>query len=221
RQALAYGFTSAVAAGIGVAVGPILTHFLDPRDYGIAALFLAAFNMLAPVAGVGAQTAFRRRYYQKDDYHYPSYVLSTSLGVAGLSLLLSLIALVTYTAWGSDDGERAWALSFLPWMLGRYLTGTASALLQLERRPLAFGVITWLGSLSTVGATLTFVVLLGLKWEGRVLGQVVGGLLVGLGCLPLIHRLVGPGARFELRWLKDAFKFGAPGVPYAVLDRVL
>ncbi len=221
RQTLAYGFTSAVAAGVNVAVGPILTHYLDPADYGIAALFLTAYNALFTVAALGTPTAIRRRYYQKETVDYPSYVHSTILATLANAVIVTLLAASTYFWWGNENISWLWALAFLPWMLGRYLITVATTLLQSEKRPLAFGVVTWVNSLLIAGATLGLVITAKLQWEGRVLGNVLGSLALGLACVVTIRRIIGPGARWDAAAAKDAIKFSVPSVPNAALDRTV
>ncbi len=221
RQTVAYGLTSAIAAAINVSVGPILTHYLEPADYGIAALFMTAYNAVFVLASLGTPTALRRRYYQKDKVDYPSYVTSTILATCASGVLITGLAAASYMLWGSVSISWLWTLTFLPWMIGRYLINVTSALLQSERRPLAFGIVTWLSSLLIVGTTLVLVIAFGLSWQGRVLGQVCGSLVLGLACIVVIRRIIGPGSKWDLRWAKDAIKFSAPSVPNAALDKSL
>ncbi len=221
RQTVLYGLVNAVAMAIPVAVGPILTHYLVPTDYGIASLFAATFNFLAPLSGLGIQSAVRRRYFQKDEYDFPSYVFSSSLFSIAQAALLTALSFATYQLWGSEAVSRAWAFSLFPWLVGRYLDSAASNLLQLEQRPLSFGVLSWVQNLLNVGLTLTLVIAFGWGWQGRVLGQVVSSFAIGVAGGFIIRQLVGGGARWNWALAKDAVAFGAPAVPYALLDRAL
>jgi O-antigen/teichoic acid export membrane protein len=221
RQTLAYGVTNAITSGLGMMVGPILTHYLVPEDYGIATLFVAVFNFLAPLAGLGVQSAFRKRYFQKDEYHFASYVYSASLFCLGQVTVMTLLTLLTYPLWGWEKVSRLWALSFLPWIFGRYLMSVGTMLLQQAKRPLAFGVVNWVHTLINVVASLGLVIGLGLGWEGRVLGRIIAIFCVGIGSLWVIRGLMGPGARWSWPLAKDAVKFGLPAVPYALLNRAI
>jgi O-antigen/teichoic acid export membrane protein len=96
-----------------------------------------------------------------------------------------------------------------------------AAQLQLEARPLGFGMFTWANSLLNVGATLGLVVVFGHGWEGRVLGQVIAAAAVGFAAVVVLVRMVGPGAQWSWALAKNAVLLGAPAVPYALLDRVI
>lgn len=221
RHTVLYGLVNAVATAIPVAVGPILTHFLAPTDYGIASLFAAAFNFVAPLSGLGVHSAVRRRYFQKEEYDFPSYVYSSSLFSIAQSALLTGVAFTCYRWWGSEEVSRIWAFSLFPYLIGRYLDSTASNLLQLEQRPLAFGVLSWVQNLLNVGITLALVIGVGYGWQGRVLGQVLSSFAIGLAGTFVIRRVVQGPARWSWPLAKDAVRFGAPAVPYALLDRGL
>ncbi len=221
RQTVAYGLVNAVSTAIPVLVGPILTHYLVPTDYGIASLFAAVFNIMAPLSGLGVQSAVRRRYFQREAYDFPSYVFSSSLFSIAQAGLLTVLAVATYRLWGSDEASRIWALSLFPWLVGRYLDSAASNLLQLEQRPLSFGVLAWVQNLLNVGLTLLLVIAFGYGWQGRVLGQVLSSFAIGIVGAFIMRRVVGGQARWNWALARDAVKFGAPAVPYALLDRVL
>lgn len=218
RQTLAYGVVKGVSVALSVAIGPILTHYLVPADYGIAALFVAAFNFLDPVVGLGVGGAFRRRYFQQSEYHYASYVTSGTLFCLAQAVLMTLLLLASYPLWGTPEVSRVWALTFLPWVVGRYFISAASVQLQLAKRPLAFGAFAWASNIANAAVTLTLVVGAGLGWEGRVLGQTSAALAVGSVALVVLFKLVGRG-RWSWPLVKDALAFGAPGVPYGLLGR--
>jgi O-antigen/teichoic acid export membrane protein len=221
QQTVLYGLVNGVATAIPVAVGPILTHYLVPKDYGIASLFTAAFNFVAPLSGMGVHSAVRRRYFQKEQYDFPSYVLSSSLFSIAQAALLSVIAYFTFELWATEKVGRVWALTLFPYLVGRYLDSSASNLLQLEQRPLAFGVLSWVQNLLNVALTLLLVIAFGYGWEGRVLGQVFSSFGIGVAGAFIIRKLVGAGARWDWKLAKDAIAFGSPAVPYALLDRAL
>jgi O-antigen/teichoic acid export membrane protein len=221
RQTAAYGLTNAISAAIPMAVGPILTHYLVPRDYGIASLFTGAINFVSPIAGLGVYAAFRRRFYQKEQYHYASYVWSTSALCFAQSVLVTIVLMATHSLWGSAEVGPLWALAFLPWLFGRYLMGALSALLQLEGRPLSFGAFGWAQDLVQLVGALTLVIVFGYGWQGRVLGEVISVAVVGVASAWMMKGMLGPGAKWSLAMAKDAVVFGAPSVPYSLLDRTI
>jgi O-antigen/teichoic acid export membrane protein len=221
KHTLAYGVTNAISSAIPAVVGPILTHYLTPTDYGIAAVFMAAFNFLGPLSGMGIQTAFRRRFYEKENYHYPSYIYSATLWSLVQLLFIVLGATLTYRWWGTELVSAVWALTLLPWVGGRYLVSIASVQLQLEKKALAYGYLTWSTNLLTVAVSLALVIGVGLGWQGRVLGQAIGAFVLGLASIVILRRVVGGGATFKPAYVKDAMTFGAPTVPYVMMDRAM
>ncbi|HEX2735240.1 MAG TPA: oligosaccharide flippase family protein [Polyangiaceae bacterium] len=221
RHTLAYGATNAISSAIPTLVGPILTHYLTPTDYGISAVFIAAFNFLGPLSGMGVQTAFRRRYYEKETYHYPSYIYSATIWSLVQLAFITLGATLTYRWWGTEVVSYVWSLTLFPWVGGRYLSSIAAAQLQMQKKPLGYGILTWSGNLLNVAGSLLFVIGFGYGWEGRVLGQVIASVGIGVASIWVLRRLVGTGATFRREYAKDAMEFGAPTVPYALMDRAM
>ena len=115
QQTVLYGLVNGIASAIPVAVGPILTHYLVPTDYGIASLFTAAYNFVAPLSGLGVQSAVRRRYFQREEYDFPSYVYSSSLFSIAQAGLLTVVAFFTYQLWGTEQVSCGRSRCFRTW----------------------------------------------------------------------------------------------------------
>lgn len=219
RQTLAYGLSNGISTAILAAVGPVLTHFLSPSDYGIAALFGSAFAFSLPLVGLGATAALRRRYYQRGQYDYPRYVWSSAGLATAQVVVMTLLLAALYPLWGTPEVGWLWALAFLPWLGGRYLASIATVLYQVRSSPLGVGVLSWAQSLLTVGTTLVLVVGFDLGWEGRVGGQTIACGAVGIVALVVMRRLLEAAPSFRWSLAKDAVAYGLPGVPYSLLDR--
>jgi O-antigen/teichoic acid export membrane protein len=97
----------------------------------------------------------------------------------------------------------------------------ASSQLQLQKHPLGYAILSWSSNLLNVSVSLLLVIGFGLGWEGRVSGQVLASVGIGLASVFVLKRLVGGPARYNSAYVKDAVSFGAPTVPYALLDRAM
>lgn len=222
KQTLLYGVVNVALLVVPVALAPILTHYLTPDDYGTLSVFDMAVALLAPLVGLGVQTSIRRKYFDLEPAGFSQYVVSACGACAFFLGVLALVTAIGVLVTPDVLGIRTvWLFVLVPWIAGRQLVSIAASFYQLTQRPLAHGMLT--GGLTVLNVVLSLVLVIGLQmsWSGRVLGQALANLAFLLVSMAILVRHLRRPYRFSLEDARHALAYGAPTVPYTILDRVI
>jgi O-antigen/teichoic acid export membrane protein len=217
RDAVVYAGANAATAAVPFFLLPVLTRHLDTTGYGTVALFTVIVALAQPVVSLSLSGAVTTRFYGfPDRAEVASFVtlcLALSMAVgAALLVATPLVAPLT---------ERWLDLpaSIYPDVVG--VAGGQSvvlvllALLQAERRPLAYGVVQFTQSAMNGLLSVALVVNAHAGWVGRVRAQTITNVSFMVIALVLLHR--GGWIRFRLRreHLDYALRHGLPLIPHA------
>lgn len=210
-------------AGIPFLLLPILTRVLTPADYGTVAMFAIVLSVLGAFTGLSVHGAIGVRYFTMEKQELASYV-GTCVGilVVSTSILLVLVAL---------GGSWFAKLSGVPidWLLVavvvsglQFLGNIRLSLWQVAGQAKQYGAFQISQSLLNAGLSLTFILLLGLAWQGRVIGQVAS---IGIFGLVAVWRLLKDELlKKPVGWrvqVADALHFGVPLIPHVLGALVL
>jgi O-antigen/teichoic acid export membrane protein len=219
RDVVVYGAGDVLLRGATLITLPLYTRYLRPSDYGAMSLVLALSTFATAFLIMGLDVAFARYYFEAKTFEQKRALTSTVLmfvsgwGVLVTLLLLPFTGAFSRWAFGTDTHSTLFAFALIgaPLVLVNQLLGQ---ILRNEFKALLFSALAAASSTLTVGASLFFVVVLGLGVKGIFLGTIVGAASV----LPI--RLVlarGYFARqFDLRILWRLILFGLPLVPTAI-----
>lgn len=218
RDTLSYLIASLLNAALPMLMLPVLTRVLTPADYGIVAMFAVMMSLIGAFTGLSMHGAISVRYFTLS-----SEALSRFISTC----LLTLIA-TTLTALGLVyvAGPLLVELTGVPleWLLvavaisALQMVGHIQLVLwQVRREPFRFALFQVSQTLLNLMASLYLVLIVGLAWEGRLLGQSSTFALFGLAALFLLWRrgyIVLP--RDFRCHLSDILRFGIPLVPHVV-----
>lgn len=219
----AYTAASIFSKLIAVALLPLYTHYLAPRDYGAAEVLFASVVSISIVVRFGLIEALLRFYY-KDEENPKQVVASTFAGLFWFSTLAALVALPfaePIGEWVLDPKKPAeiaaapelariaigglWVLTMFEFML---------TLFRLEERARAYFVTTILNVLATIALTIVLVVGLDEGARGLLLGSYATGAAFVLGLIALHWRQLS--LVFDSALLKRLLRFGLPTMPAEV-----
>ncbi|ELE6473957.1 oligosaccharide flippase family protein [Enterobacter hormaechei] len=210
---------------------PILTHNLNPGDYGQIAMFQTLVSGLAALTGLNTIGAANRRYY--DDQTQAE--LSTYNGACiHILLLSSIILFLIVTLFSTKLSELLnipsnWIYLSIIVSAGTFIIQLRLAQWQIRERAWYYGLLQVSQSVFIFVLTL---VLLFLVKQGAV--SRINALLFGT----IVYVLISLFTLFKERlliltiintnYIKDALKFGIPLVPHIVgifflsaIDRIL
>lgn len=211
-------FSNILNSAIPFLLLPILTRVLTPADYGIVAMFTIFLSLTSAFVGLSVHGAINVQYFKLGSDKFAEYV--TSCLFLLLASALSVFVIV-YLLGGYFE-----EIIGLPhkWMLFAVLVSFFQFFISIR---LTIWVVT--GSAVQYGGfqvsqtlinsilSLFLVIVAGLAWEGRLLGQTIAVVFFGLIALFLIYRsgyLKYPeNAGF---YIKDAMRFGFPLIPHTI-----
>ncbi len=229
KSSCVYTISTLLNSAIPFLLLPILTRYLTPYDYGLVAMFQVLVGILGSFTGLNVHGAVARHYYERDSLDFPRYVGNSFLILGGSATLVALIVWCMARPIGSlSEFPADWLWSVVLVCVGQFVVLVFLAICQVQVKPFAYGRFQISLTLVNVTFSLVFVILLGMGWQGRVLGQVlsyVGFALLGFFVLRKNGwvRLV-----FCREYIRSALHFGVPLIPHAfgmwaitMTDRVL
>lgn len=199
----------------GFVLVPLYTNnaYLSETDYGVLNLVEANLQIFISVFGLGLCYAFERWYYDKEFIDKRNSIFFTILCVTGcisLSLVAALFPL-SATLSGILFENPAYADIFQLMIVNaglEIIAQTPNSLIRLREKPVLFTAANLSKLITSIIATVVFIVHLGLGLKGVYYAQLLGILVyfVILSGFLLSHIKIG----FEWKILKDMVRFRFP-----------
>lgn len=140
RSAGIYTLANFISATIPFALIPILTRYLSPSDYGIAATFQVLAGFIAPFIGLSINGAIARMYFDAA-IDLPRYIGNCLILLAGSTVLLALILCLNFvpiSAWTLLPREILWLVMLVA--VGQYVSLIVLTLWQVESKAVLYGM---------------------------------------------------------------------------------
>lgn len=211
-----YALANVINSAIPFFLLPVLTRVLAPAEYGVVTMFTTVVGVLSAFTGLSIHGAVSVRHFDSSTDH-PRFV-GACLGVLAVST--SLVLLVVWLMAGplarSTEIPENWLLVAVLVSAAQAIVQVRLVIWQVRNEVMRYGLFQILQTTLNLSLSLGLIFLLGLGWEGRVLGiTVVGFLFAGLA-------LYGLQRRRLVRWSLDreyvwsVLRFGVPLIPHAV-----
>jgi len=169
-----YTVTSFLVAGIPFLLLPVLTEYLETSDYGVLSLLSASTNVLFAIIGLGTAQAVGLEFFKLSKSEYKHYVPSAFRNsLISFVVIYALLFLFSNQIAASFGIPRKWLLiiPFISFSL-IFITSAMGYLRNIDK-PLTYGAFSVLRSSVEIGLTLTFVILLAMNFEGRMLSWLI------------------------------------------------
>lgn len=216
-SAYIYTLSNVINSAIPFFLLPILTRYLTPLDYGIVSMFGVLVSFVTPFTGLSIHGAISRVYYERDSIDIKVYV-----GNCLFILLISTIIVGLFFYFFSDIiSEVSSVPSQILWMVviissAQFVSNIVLVLFQVQEKPIYFGLYSISQSALNMLLSITFVVIVGLSWNGRLYAQFFTFLFFLI--ISLIVLIKNNLVKFEYnrKYIEHALKFGIPLVPHAL-----
>ncbi len=221
-----YLLPSLVQAGLGVlVVVPLGTYYLEPRDFGVAAILNGVAMPIGPLSSASFTWVLSTHFYKVTDAEQKVLVFNVLLG----EMLLRALWVVAF-ALCAPVMLPLIVSGYEPEYLGYFYLMLAATLMSGLWPSISYTVV--LKGRSRQHAVMEIV-----PWLAGALATVVGLTLLKLSTLtlfvsPLVAGLVSVGigigyawqettARMSRRWLGEILRIGVPSIPANLLESVL
>lgn len=205
-------------AGIPFLLLPILTRVLTPADYGTVAMFGVVLSVLGAFTGLSVHGAVGVRYFQMERKELAEYV-GACVGILVISTSVLFLLVAVFGSWlaGVSGVPSDWLLVAVVLSGFQFLGNIRLSLWLVSGEAKKYGAFQITQSLLNAAVSLVLILMVGMAWEGRVLGQSLAVILFGI--IALWWLLRDSLLRFSGGWRahsRDALKFGVPLIPHVI-----
>jgi len=194
---------------------PVLTRYLTPAEYGTVAMVTVLVGFIGPFTGLNISGAVHRKFYERGQIDFPAYV-ANCLYILIVSTLLMTLLMTLFSGQVSRvsqvPSDWLWAVVFVS--ACQFLISIYLVILQGQVKPFSYGSFQILQTGMNVGVTLYLVIVVGMGWEGSILGQVAA--FGVFACIAFVSLLRNGWLRFRVNpeYIRQALKFGIPLIPH-------
>jgi O-antigen/teichoic acid export membrane protein len=205
-------------AGIPFLLLPVLTRVLTPADYGIIAMFAVALSVLGAFSGLSVHGAVGVRYFQLEKKELAEYV-GTCVGILVVSTTAVFMIVAVFSSWltAVSGIPKDWLLTATVLSGFQFLGNILLSLWLSAGQAMKYGAFQISQSLFNAISSLILIIMVGLAWRGRVLGQTMAIGIFGFIALWQLsrNRLIKRPITWRTQSL-DALKFGIPLIPHVI-----
>lgn len=229
RGTVVYTAASVINAGIPFFLLPILTRYLTPEEYGFVSTFMACMSIFLLLVGLEQSGFISVNFFSVSKSQLRVYFSNICL----VSLLIATVLLAVVSLWPEFFSNviqlrSKWIFFSILVAYFQSLTQLNLTLLQLESRPVTYGIFQISNSLINYLVSIVLVIYFGMKEDGRIIGIISAGLLYGTASLfYLTHKkLLKPTLNPSI--IRSSVLFSLPLIPHSLagwvnsgLDRIL
>lgn len=217
-----YIFTNILVGLIPFLLLPILTRYLSPQEFGLAALFTSLVALFSAIFTIGVNGVIGRMYFDLREKEFNEFI-GTCLTIV---LITSFIISVTLFYF-SDQLEFTikfpanWLWAIVLGAFSQAFFSIGIAVLQVKMAARQFAVAQLMQSILLAALILLLVVFFEKGWEGRILAQVISGALGALAMVAYLVRIHGVSFTCKLLPLKHALRQGFPLFVHIIFGIIL
>jgi O-antigen/teichoic acid export membrane protein len=196
---------------------PFLIRELGPQEYGRIGLISATFGLIVTLAGLGAHAYVRVQYNQRSREEL-GVLLGNAVFLLGAACCAIYLAIwVINLVGGSIIPLPASILAVcISAAFGQSVITIRLVLWQMANRPMPYGALMILITLSNLTLSLVLVFAIGMRAEGRILGMWLPAMLVGPLIVAWMYRRGEITFRLSQSVLKEIAAFGLPLIPHSL-----
>lgn len=210
KRTVVYTFSSSFASLVSFLLLPILTRYLSQYDYGVIATFVAVTACITGIIGVGSNTLLCKDYFGLEPEERKIY-LANILEVIFINSILILGIFLIFGNFFSNLIKFNKTLLLLVVLVSctSMICTILLALFQLEKSAIKYAIFSNSKALVDIGLSLFLILVVGLKWEGRIGGITLSALLF-FAISILIFKRRKIELTFSEKYFKELLFLGSP-----------
>ena len=217
KNAFVYTTTNTIRRAIPFFLLPILTRYLTPSDYGIVATFEVVLLLMMISVELNVSGAVKVNFFKLEREKIKIYMGNVILiGLVGFILTFGIVYILKAPLSRLIKFPENW-LSILPIIaLAQFFILLILTFWQVEEKPLPYGIFQILQIVLEVGLSLSFIVILGWKWQGRLSGAAIAPVIFAFVAFLILRKRKYITFSFNKDYIKDALLFGIPLIPHVL-----
>jgi len=211
-----YTISSMLNAALQFLLLPILTRYLSPEDYGIVAMYNLLFSVTSVFIGLSVHGSINRAYFDNKISNYKEFIWNCLIILFLTSIFIFLFYFLTRSYISSLFSIPPFIIWTLP-ILGffQFVILSLLSIYQATQQAFKYAKIQ-IGQLILMFLlTIIFVMVLHLKWEGRILAQIFGISLAGIVSFLILNKFYTE-KKLNTQYILYALKFGIPLIPHVI-----
>lgn len=216
-RSLIYLFINGINSAIPFLVLPILTYFLSPEEYGMWGLLLAFITFLAPIMGLGFESATSRKYFDLSKKEFGSYIGTTFIINLAAFLFISTLIYI-FSGWiNSKINLPLWWIYAIPiFAFANMALGKIQVFATVAHLPVFYSVNVLGRRLLQTGIVLILLIIFSQGADGILISYLISFSLILILSLIWLYKIGYIKLRFSKKHAKHALNYGLPLVPYAL-----
>jgi O-antigen/teichoic acid export membrane protein len=194
---------------------PLLTRYIDPKEYGLMEMFVLAGGLLCIFIGISAHSAVTIAYFDLPDrrdfsrYTGTAFIILVITFFVMLALMTGLqkqLAVVTHL-------ELGWMILAAVYALGKFVSLTNLTLWRVEKKTFSYGLYQIVCAIVDISLTVVLVVFLSTGWQGRVFSIVATVVIFSIVSQWILQKRGYLKWKWDKTYAKAMLRYSLPLVP--------
>ena len=198
---------------------PVLTRVLTPSDYGMVATFTAVMGITNVLVSLGVNEAVMRAYFdtEKKGFIFSQYIFNAAFinFIAFIKLTFAVFFIKIFLSQKlAIPMYWLFAIPFISFCACIY--SMPVKLFIFKQKPIPYAIFNTANTIGEFGLSIFFIVLLGLGWQGRVMGIAINQILFFIISVYILFKSYSLDLTFNYTYIKQILSYGAPTVLHSL-----
>jgi len=195
---------------------PILTHYLNPEEYGIISMFGLLQSIVGVFSGLSIYGAIQREYFDLSSNEYKEYVGNC---IIILFLSTACITIIIYLFSGfiekisSINRNLFWIIVLISFY--QFVILSLTAIYRAKMEAVKYSIFLISLTVINVGLSILLVAEIKLGYLGRIYAQLIAYIIIGTLALIILLKNYSI-IKINYEYIKKALAFGIPLIPHAL-----
>ncbi len=218
-----YTIANLLNASLPFLLLPILTSYLDLKNYGILSNLNSLISILIPLVGINITSAISKQYFNKD-IELIVYLTTTIKTILKNSVLF-FILIYFLSSWIESITKipRNYIIAIPFYALFSNLIEVLLTIIRMEEKPILYGVFRIFRTTIELGVTLLLIIYYDYGWAGQFFGLITAGtigVIISIYCL-IKYDFLDFKIPFNKSYYKQFLNFGIPLIPHALSGTII
>jgi O-antigen/teichoic acid export membrane protein len=217
QSAGVYTITSALNAAIPFLLMPVLTRYLTTADYGMVSMYGVLISFVTPFVGFNVEGAVSRQYYEREQVDMTVYVSSCfAILLCSTVVVFIIFNVLAEPLFRLTSVPQQWLWTIVLVCFMQFICRMVLVLWQVRVMPSRYGTFQIIQTALNAGLSVILVVIVGMAWQGPLIGQMVAVFVFAGIALVILSRDGWLKFKVNKQYIRSALNFGVPLVPHTL-----